>query len=324
MITKELQEKINKSYEVLKMGGVINKTYYHAPLIITYSGGKDSDVMLQLARECMNPDDFEVVNSHTTVDAPQTVYHIREVFKELNQAGIKTTIHNLPTKDQTQKTMWDLCLKHGMVPTRKIRFCCKELKEASTPNRIAATGVRSSESNGRKGRDAFSTQGKTKADAHHFSLEHVREVFAEAVEDAREQKIPLETKSPWDCTFIRNAKENKNEIVNPIYEWSNSDVWEYIRDRGIKYCELYDMGYSRVGCIGCPLGGSKSMEKEFADFPKYKTMYLNLMKKIIEKHKEAGDPLRNFDTPEEFMDWWINGANRQIKGQMSIEDWMKG
>lgn len=99
MITKELQEKINKSYEALKLGGAISKTYYHAPLIITYSGGKDSDVMLQLARECMKPDEYEVLNSHTTVDAPTTVYHIREVFKELNEAGVKTTIHNLPTKD---------------------------------------------------------------------------------------------------------------------------------------------------------------------------------------------------------------------------------
>lgn len=210
-----------------------------------------------------------------------------------------------------------------MLPTRTIRFCCRELKETSTPNRIIATGVRSSESNGRKGRDAFGTRGKTKADAHYFSLEHVQEVFTEAVEDAQEQKIPLETKSPWDCTFIRNAKENKDEIVSPIYEWSESDVWEYIHDRGIKYCALYDMGYSRVGCIGCPLGGRKSMEKEFADFPKYKTMYLNLMGEIIKKHKKAGKPLREIDTPEEFMDWWINGANRQIKGQMSIEDWMK-
>ncbi len=279
--------------------------------------------MLQLARECMKPDEIEVVNSHTTVDAPPTVYHIRDVFADLEKDGIKTTIKNMPTKDQTQVTMWDLSLKHKMLPTRTVRFCCRTLKEASTPNRIIATGVRAAESNGRKGRDAFATRGKkSKADAFFFSLEHVQEVFEEAIEDAEEQGVPLETKSPWDCTFIREAKENKDEIVNPIYEWSNHDVWEFIEDRKLKYCKLYDMGYSRVGCVGCPLGGSKSMEKEFADFPQYRKAYMNTAKKILEVLRKEGKTLDIGDTPEEYMDWWINGYNRQIRGQMSIEDWL--
>lgn len=52
---------------------------YKKPLMVTYSGGKDSQVLVALAeRAGIN---FEVVNSHTTADAPETVYFIREQFK---------------------------------------------------------------------------------------------------------------------------------------------------------------------------------------------------------------------------------------------------
>ena len=82
MITYILEEKIKRSKEILKLASEMSKYYYHKPLIITYSGGKDSDVMLQLARECLGKGYFEVLNSHTTIDAPETVYYIRDKFKE--------------------------------------------------------------------------------------------------------------------------------------------------------------------------------------------------------------------------------------------------
>ena len=79
-----------KAIERIKLGALMSEQYYNKPLICTYSGGKDSDVMLELfIRSGVN---FEVINSHTTVDAPQTVYHIREKFKELEDKGIKATI----------------------------------------------------------------------------------------------------------------------------------------------------------------------------------------------------------------------------------------
>ena len=75
-----------RSIDRIKLAALMSVQYYNAPLICTYSGGKDSDVMLELFKRAgVN---FEVVNSHTTVDAPQTVYHIRDKFKELEEQGI--------------------------------------------------------------------------------------------------------------------------------------------------------------------------------------------------------------------------------------------
>lgn len=60
-----LKEKIEEAKRALKLSAEMSKTYYNEPLIITYSGGKDSDVMLHLAETTLRPDEFEVMNSHT-------------------------------------------------------------------------------------------------------------------------------------------------------------------------------------------------------------------------------------------------------------------
>ena len=72
------QELIDRSIKKLQLAAKMSEQYYGEPLIIAYSGGKDSDVLLALAR--MSGIKYELINSHTTVDAPETVYHIREVF----------------------------------------------------------------------------------------------------------------------------------------------------------------------------------------------------------------------------------------------------
>lgn len=63
-----------KAIERIQTASEMSLNYYKKPLVCTYSGGKDSDVMLELFRRSGVP--FEVHHSHTTVDAPQTVYHI--------------------------------------------------------------------------------------------------------------------------------------------------------------------------------------------------------------------------------------------------------
>ena len=75
-----------KSIERIKLASEMSKRYYDAPIICTYSGGKDSDVLLDLF--IRSNVEFEVHNSHTTVDAPDTVYYIREKFRGLKEKGI--------------------------------------------------------------------------------------------------------------------------------------------------------------------------------------------------------------------------------------------
>jgi phosphoadenosine phosphosulfate reductase len=156
-----LDEKICKAQKALRLAADMSKAYYGEPLIVTYSGGKDSDVMLDLAESCLKSDEFEVLNSHTTVDAPETVRHIRKTFNRLNGKGVKTRIDYHVQEDGTRLTMWNLIPKKLMPPTRIVRYCCQVLKETGTPNRLCALGVRAAESTKRQGRDTFSTRGGT-------------------------------------------------------------------------------------------------------------------------------------------------------------------
>ena len=288
----------------------MSKTYYGEPLIVTYSGGKDSDVLLNLAERNLEADEFEVLNSHTTVDAPETVYHIRETFERLHKKGIKATVEYHRNEDGTNTTMWSLIEKKCIPPTRIIRYCCAELKENSTPNRFCALGVRAAESTKRQGRDTFSTRGGSYASAIFFSLSHALEVHQES------QEIQDDA---WDCTLIKNMKEHKDTIVNPIYEWSDSDIWEYIRKNNMKVNPLYEMGYTRVGCIGCPLAPYHQRKKEFNDFPKYKQLYINAFDKAIKNRRKRG--LKEiWKNGQEMYDWWLEEKKYNVKGQMNLFD----
>lgn len=96
----------------------MSQHYYNQPLIITYSGGKDSEVLVDLAFK--SGIEFEIWNAHTTVDAPETVYHIREQFKRWRKMGIRCHIQYPEIKGE-RISMWSLILKKGMMPTARLR-----------------------------------------------------------------------------------------------------------------------------------------------------------------------------------------------------------
>lgn len=141
-----------------------------------------------------------------------------------------------------------------------------------------------------------------------FSLDHAEEVHQEA----KELNDPV-----WDCTLIKTMRNHEDAIVNPIYEWLDSDIWDYIRQEHIKVNPLYSRGYTRVGCIGCPLAGYKDKVKEFTDYPKYKQMYINAFEKMI-KARAAKNKENLWTTGQEVFDWWIGENERNVKGQINL------
>ena len=154
-----LDARIAEAKKALQLAAEISQRFYGKKLVITYSGGKDSDVMLTLAVDVLDAREFEVINNHTSVDAPPTVKHIRKVFRELRENGIDATVSYPLDADGKQLNMTKLIIKNKTPCQRNIRYCCKTLKESRISNRICALGVRSAESTNRKGRDLFATRG---------------------------------------------------------------------------------------------------------------------------------------------------------------------
>lgn len=105
---------------------------------------------------------------------------------------------------------------------------------------------------------------------------------------------------------IRKEYESLNNkiMLSPILHWSNEQIWEYIHSNNLAYPSLYDEGFKRIGCVMCPCGGPKQMERDAARWPK-----------IAEAYKRAG--IKAFDekinpdwkSSEAMYDWWISGQS---------------
>lgn len=269
--------------------------------VVGYSGGKDSDVLIDLfLRSGVK---FCVIHNHTTIDAPETVYHIRRKFAKLTDQGIACKIY------YPSKSFWQICEHKRMLPTRRFRFCCGELKERQIPELRFATfsfGVRRAESAKRaKKRDSIETRNrKDYSDTKHFHFDNADNV------------------KQTDACYTNNYF-----IVNPLAYWENETIWEYIRSEKIEINPLYDRGFKRVGCIGCPLAGGGycgNRYKEFQMYPKYKERYIKLCDRILELRKSEGRPNKyNFKTGEEYFNFWLElpdyslGANSKIQ---ALED----
>lgn len=95
---------------------------------------------------------------------------------------------------------------------------------------------------------------------------------------------------------IRRAKRWKEKvedftgvcdyIICPIVDWTDEDVWNFIIDRKLPYCELYDKGFKRLGCIGCPMATKKELERQFEMYPQIKNAWIKASQLMWERHKD--------------------------------------
>ena len=106
-------------------------------------------------------------------------------------------------------------------------------------------------------------------------------------------------------------------MLNPIIDWSDDDVWEFLEYHGCKSNPLYQCGYARVGCVGCPM--SSNQATEFARYPKYAQNYIRAFDRMIVKRQEDGLETV-WQTGQEVFDWWTNKhPPKEIEGQIKME-----
>lgn len=117
----ELEKKIQRSIKILRM--------YRGddPIEVSYSGGKDSDVILTLTKMAGIP--YRAIYKNTTIDPPYTVKHCKD-------NGVEVVM--------PKERFLDIIARKGF-PTRRARFCCEVLKEYKILDN-AVQGIRRSES----------------------------------------------------------------------------------------------------------------------------------------------------------------------------------
>lgn len=206
-MTDELEKKVSQSVSL------IQKAVGDKVVEVAYSGGKDSDVILELTK--MAGVKYRAIYKNTTIDPVGTVKHCKEKGCEI-------------VRPKNGITFFKLVEQIGF-PNRHKRFCCKHLKEYKILD-MAIIGVRKSES--RKRAERY--------------------------------------KEPVDCRFYGSKKKHVQAIY-PILEWSDENVSEFIKERGIKCHPLYydEQGNfhveRRLGCVGCPLMSKKKRKQHFKE-----------------------------------------------------------
>lgn len=279
--------------ERLKAASEMSLKHYGLPLVVTDSGGKDSQVCKALALRAGIP--FEIMHNHTTADAPETVRFIRSEAKRFEDLGIKYTI-NMPTYKGQRVSMWSLIPQKIMPPTRLVRYCCSVLKETGGAGRFITTGVRWAESSSRKNnRGIYEKNGN------------------------KDHRIILNNDNDDRRLLFENCRIKSKRTVNPIIDWTDTEVWQFLLDAKSPVNPLYGEGRCRVGCIGCPMAGKNGREEEFTRWPEYKNLYLLAFENLIKERVLKG--LRvDWQTPEDVFNWWMEYD--VLPGQIDLFEYM--
>lgn len=245
---------------------------------VAYSGGKDSTVIAHLC--LMAGVKFELVNNHTTIDPPELVYFIREQFKWFRQKGINCRV------EMPEQTMWELIIKKKFPPLRTKRYCCQILKEHGGDGRYVVTGVRWAESGRRKNsRGVYETMTSNKKD-----------------------KVILTNDNDPKRKFLENCITRGKYIINPIIDWTDEQVWDFIKGNNLEYCKLYDEGQKRLGCVYCPMSNFKNYDEQ--RYAVYKRAYIRSFDKML---ANIDSILDNWKTGADVFEWWGQQNKKEIE-----------
>lgn len=266
--------------ERLKTASKMSLRLFGTPLVITYSGGKDSDVLLHLAEASGIP--FEVLHSLTTADAPETVRHVYDTFRRLEGKGINCDIDKHVQPDGSRVTMWNLIPRKMIPPTRLARYCCAELKEGGGKDRFIATGVRWAESAARKKRGGL-----------------------EVIHNDRKKSLVLANDNDENRRLFETCQLKGKRVVNPIIDWQAADVLNYVAAEKIPMNPLYCEGWHRVGCIGCPMAAAAARYMEFARYPKIKAAYIRAFERMLVRRIEKGKDEHSWRSGVDVFHWWM-------------------
>lgn len=267
-----------------------------------FSGGKDSQALYHVVQ--LSGVKFKAYFSPTSVDPPQVIRFIREKYPEVEFARLKESIYTAFKR-----------LK--VLPSMRVRWCCALFKEKGGENKVTLTGVRKAESVKR------SKRKEVEVSNHKFSgnLEEFEEYSEKRIKRIA-KNLNQDQFSEVKESEIRCINGKDKIIINPIIDWTDKDVWEFLNDvMEVPHCELYDPPYNqtRIGCIGCPMAASKNQRKQFDLWPHVREKWI---KAIMEVRKETYDEM--ITTPQQPQRQLLGTDIKQALLRQRLADWGGG
>ena len=265
--SKGLQKKMMYSIDLLRKAESIalaygggNNGYY-----LAFSAGKDSQALYHIAE--LAGVKFDAHMNLTSVDPPEVIRFVKQAYPEVDLIKPK-------------KSIYQLAVEKGILPTMRVRWCCAEYKEMSGAGRVTLIGIRHQESSRRAKRNEVEISNRK---------------FSGTLEGLDEYRQELKAKrarrkSKKDGVNITNADQEQtlgcisgkeSLLISPIIHWTEEDVWEFLNKvMEVPHCSLYDEGWRRLGCIGCPISSAKQKHIENVRYPHVKRNWIKAIKAI--------------------------------------------
>ena len=246
-------------------------------ILVSYSGGKDSQASLIWAIKEYGIKNIEAVFCDTGWESPITYEHIK---KTTDQLGVKL----ITLKSKKFDGMINLAEKKKRFPSTNARFCTSELKSIpfidyildQNENILVIQGIRGMESVSRSKMSSQCTYFK-----YYFT----------PIKKDKKGKDVFHTYRKKD--IVKWCENYNADILRPVFEWTGQMVIDYIIENGQEPNELYKQGFKRVGCFPCIMSGHKEVYNLLKRYPER-------FDEIIEYEKKIGSFFSNNSIPDRF------------------------
>ena len=265
-MNKAFEKKLNHSIELLRKAERIALKYDRDDgFYLAFSGGKDSQALYHVAK--MAGVKFKAHMSLTSVDPPQVIRFVKNVYPDV-------VLH------KPKMSIYQRAVERGILPTMRVRWCCADFKESAGAGKVTLIGIRKEESARRAKRHEVEVSDR-KFGGNLEEFEAWSKTQIEKQQNKSKRKINEDEFSVKADNEVRCINGKDSILISPIFDWSEKDVWYFLNEVAkVPHCSLYDEGWHRIGCIGCPMSSHRQKMIENKRYPHVKRGWIKAIKAI--------------------------------------------
>lgn len=264
--SERLRKKMLHSVELLQKAEKIALNYdAENGFYLAFSGGKDSQALYHITQ--LAGVRFHGHMNLTSIDPPEVIRFVKKNYPEVELIKPKKSIFSLAVEKQ-------------ILPTMHVRWCCAEYKETAGAGKVTLIGIRKAESARRAKRNEVEINNRKFSGTLEGLDEYRQELKAKRARYKSQKNGVNITNADQEQTLgCISGKESL--LISPIIHWNEKDVWEFLNDViEVPHCSLYDEGWHRLGCIGCPMSSAKQKQIENTRYPHVKRNWIKAIKAI--------------------------------------------
>lgn len=261
-----LRKKMLHSVELLQKAEKIALNYdAENGYYLAFSGGKDSQALFHMTQ--LAGVKFCGHMNLTSVDPPEVIRFVKKNYPEVEMI-------------KPGKSIFQHAIEKQILPTMRVRWCCAEYKETAGAGKVTLIGIRKAESSRRSKRNEVEINNrKFSGDLDGLDEYRQEQRAKRARRKSKEQGVNITNADEEQTLGCIHGKESL--LISPIIYWTEKDVWEFLNDVvRVPHCSLYDEGWHRIGCIGCPMSSHKQKMIENERYPHIKRGWIKAIKAI--------------------------------------------